>query len=464
MCSRIVLFVLLLVYSVSLAITSGNGDYVSKYPPSTHNPVVVTVNGSDLYVIDVCLWNTESLDGFVEVAYSTETSIVTISASFSEVERKDTTTPIIGYPEVWIGCKPWWNPCANDWEVKFPTNSFSFEVEVKASLEKKKGVINVAFDFWFLTENDTNCDPSQDPKTIEVMFWLYYDHELGEWMIDKGAEVIVVPIVLNGVQVDEPFYFYYSKGTWNFIVFFPANRNLTDYHVKYSMEKLVEIIDSKHPELNIRSRYLAGVELGTEISAKPTDYTLKVTLFKVKPLVSSERIHIELDGIEVDNGTVVVNATLQCQDGVIEGAYYIIDSGEPEEIPALDGAYDSPIEKISVKVNASKFDDGYYTLSIRGYSSQVYSEWLNITLRVRTLGPRYHIIALSLRPYKAVRASDLAKAIGPSLTAVWKWNYEKQDFEVYIPGVSENDFELNIGEGYFIYLKSTVKWVEAGKP
>jgi len=169
----------------------------------------------------------------------------------------------------------------------------------------------------------------------------------------------------------------------------------------------------------------------------------------------------------VENAKVIIKVSIACQGGIVEGAEYSINSSPPTAIPSPeDGAYDEPKEIVVVTIDGAQLSDGYYTVSIRGWSGQVYSQWLNISLRVRTLGPRYHIIALTLKPVGTYKASDLAKAIGSALTGVWKWDDEEQKFIVYIPGVSgsEKDFEIVMGVGYFIYLKSEAKWIEVGYP
>jgi len=215
----------------------------------------------------------------------------------------------------------------------------------------------------------------------------------------------------------------------------------------------------------IEEAYPAGT-YSVYIEAKIPDYGIvkdQVSFSVVKEVTVS----ITLIEAYVENAKVVIKVSIVCEGGVIEGAEYSLNSSPPTAIPSPeDGAYDEPKEVVSVTINGSQLSDGYYTVSIRGWSSGVYSQWLNLSLRVRTLGPRYHIVALTLKPIGKYKASDLAKAIGPALTGIWKWDDKKQKFIVYIPGVSspEKDFEILMGVGYFIYLKSEAKWIEVGYP
>ena len=184
-------------------------------------------------------------------------------------------------------------------------------------------------------------------------------------------------------------------------------------------------------------------------------------------VIEKVEVSISLSEAYVENGTVYIKVIISCEGGVVEGAEYSLNSSPPTPIPSPeDGAYDEPKETVVVLINGTELSDGYYVVSTRGWSQGTYSQWLNVSIRVRTLGPRYHLVALTLKPIGEYNASDLARAIGPPLSAVWKWDDEKQEFIVYIPGVSgpEKDFEIVMGEGYFIYLREEAKWIEVGYP
>jgi len=258
-----------------------NGVYYSSYPPSTHDPVVVGENGRRIYVIDVNLWNTESLDGTVEVKYFRINRSIVVTANINSVHVRDQNTPVIGYPEVWIGCKPWWNPCANDWNISFPTTDFNFTVCIKSTLNKKKGVINVAFDLWFLPVGTKDVDPSKYSDTVELMIWLYYDPMAAEWMIMRGAQVVYLPLSINGLYTLEEFYIYHSAGKWHYIALFPRKRNITNTLVRFNLEDIIDAVENSYGEL-IHGKYLMGIEVGTEIWKGRVDYVLIIQNFNVE--------------------------------------------------------------------------------------------------------------------------------------------------------------------------------------
>lgn len=266
---------------LDVIIACDDGVYYSSYPPSIHNPVVVGENGRRIYVIDVNLWNTESLDGTVKVKYFRINRSIVVTANINSVHTRDQNTPVIGYPEVWIGCKPWWNPCANDWNISFPTTDFNFTVCIETALNKREGVINVAFDLWFLPVNTKDVDPSKYSDTVELMIWLYYDPMAAEWMIMRGAQVVYLPLSINGLYTLEEFYIYHRAGRWHYIALFPRKRNITNTLVRFNLEDIVDVVEDSYGEL-INGKYLMGIEVGTEIWKGKVDYTLIIQGFNVE--------------------------------------------------------------------------------------------------------------------------------------------------------------------------------------
>ncbi|RLF22030.1 MAG: hypothetical protein DRM97_06055 [Thermoprotei archaeon] len=144
---------------------------------------------------------------------------------------------------------------------------------------------------------------------------------------------------------------------------------------------------------------------------------------------------------------------------------YEIDSGGLQDIVAPnDGAYDSPQEEVTIIINATSYGVGEHIIHVKVWAELEYTSDWTCKFMVRELKARYNLIALYLRPPHTLKASDLANAVGPNLLAIWRWDVEKQDFVSYIPGVSppEEDFILEVGYGYFVYLKAPALLVEVG--
>lgn len=168
------------------------------------------------------------------------------------------------------------------------------------------------------------------------------------------------------------------------------------------------------------------------------------------------------------NSTVkagVVNLTVKIiSPKNITGAEYAIDdTNSPTTIPSpVDGDWDSSIEYVRISLNASSYNDGFHTIYVRANDTESTSDWLTVRLHVRSLVRRYNLIALMLPPPLGYSAEDVANAIGPSAVLISKWDTSSQNFVNYLTSSPrpEDDFELELGFGYFIYLYSNQKFVE----
>ncbi len=173
-----------------------------------------------------------------------------------------------------------------------------------------------------------------------------------------------------------------------------------------------------------------------------------------------------VEDVSVVRGIVRLNITLSMNgSGYISAVEYGIGNSNYSAKP-VDGVYNSTVETVHIELNGTSYEDGEYTLWVKARTSNgCESPEFNYTLKVRTLKPRYNLIALTLQPLKPINASDLATAVGQALLGIWKWNPELQEYEGYTPGVSEpsDDFPLEVGYGYFVYLAEPAKLVEIGK-
>ena len=199
--------------------------------------------------------------------------------------------------------------------------------------------------------------------------------------------------------------------------------------------------------------------IATREDGKTKEREVQVTV------VESVNIYLELESVKVVRGVIEVNFTVWCEEDLpITTAEYYINNSFVGYAEPQDGKFDEAVENATIYYDAKYLDDGFHSLSFRGKSEDFYSDWLNLTIHVRTLHKRYSIVALVLSPIGQYKASDMAKAIGSNLTGIWKWDINSQDFIAYIPGVTGEDFEIIIGEGYFVYMNDEAKWVEVGMP
>ena len=216
--------------------------------------------------------------------------------------------------------------------------------------------------------------------------------------------------------------------------------------------------------------YLDGSELNYSVYLADDSWLLHFTYRH-----STHRVVIDLpevliegvviDGVLVDSGVVEITAVVRRIKAVM-GVEYAVDhvSSAVNVQSPEDGEWGALEETVKIVINGSNFGDGLHKVYIRAYNSSGPGRWFIIKIYVRSLRSRYNLIALMLHPLVSINASTLCRALWPSVTLVARWNPETQSFEGYIPGFSgpEDDFPIEFGYGYFVYLVSPRKLVEVG--
>ena len=274
--------------------------YAVRYPPRFAT-AVVREGGLDKYVISVDMWNARYVKGDVEVSYSWS-DVVTILCNISKSRTRIYNSMVVGYPEVWIGCKPWGGPCAcSYWGLEFPRRDFNLVVETELHLEKTEGTINVALEMWLVTTNDLKVDPTARTSTIELMVWFYYDPPMAKWMIDNmkrqgGLEKYrrEVPVIVDGRETNVTFYVFHKRGRWHYVAVFPEDPTvLMGRRIALNISGIIETVKDVHPRLNFEDKWLFGVELGAELAYGPCRFVLTVKHFNVRASSGGRRSSLQ---------------------------------------------------------------------------------------------------------------------------------------------------------------------------
>ena len=205
----------------------------------------------------------------------------------------------------------------------------------------------------------------------------------------------------------------------------------------------ITIADSNSPETNVTINGSGTVT---------ANFIVKVTNLTLR-LVNST----------VQTGIVNLTVKIISPNNITGAGYAIDDINSLNIIPSpIDGSWDSSIEFIRISFNGSTYADGFHTIYVRANDTEVTSNWLTACFHVRSLVRRYNLIALMLVPPHGYSAEDVANALGPSAVLISKWDASRQSFINYLTSRPrpEDDFELELGYGYFIYLSSNRKFVE----
>jgi hypothetical protein len=224
--------------------------------------VDATGDGVPDFVIDICPWNLKSGKGKYEMTYDPVTRTVATVVDFQDLEPHDWNTWVIGYPEVYIGRKPWGSRYVNGFGVNFPMRvgelepfliSFYFSFE-----ELNLAGYNFAADAWLLKERDSVRGPGAGE--LEIMVWLVGVNAPGETV---GAER--VPIVINGSFAKALFEVKLvpQEDRADILIFLLREPEYRRGYVAYDPTMFVRLA-VKYARFDVNGHYLIGWELGTE--------------------------------------------------------------------------------------------------------------------------------------------------------------------------------------------------------
>ncbi|MEM2940571.1 MAG: hypothetical protein QW304_03350 [Thermoproteota archaeon] len=222
----------------------------------------VDVNGDGKidYVIDICSWNLKSASGSITMTFDTSNRKLVTQCSITNANPR---ASVNGYPEIYVGRKPWDTSYANGLGVNFPlkvstlitktlTVSYSYNIEsVQSSMN-----FNFAADAWIVRESVKN-NPGQGPGAgdLEIMVWTYSQN-----MNPAGSKVGEVTIGGKTWEV-------YRQGSigngWQYIAFKLKGQNIKSGTISYNAAAFVNAA-KKYATFDISNHYLLDWEIGTE--------------------------------------------------------------------------------------------------------------------------------------------------------------------------------------------------------
>jgi subtilisin family serine protease len=194
-----------------------------------------------------------------------------------------------------------------------------------------------------------------------------------------------------------------------------------------------------------------------------TNYSIKGSYLHA--IFSFSLVHepvVLFTGSYVENGVIKLNLTAIGPDILNRTEYAVDDTSSVKEDMLYLGL---KAEDVQLSLDGKKYSDGIHTIYVRAVDKNGKAgPWTKVYFSTRTLYARYNLISL-IFSRKNYHASDLAKAL-PLITMISRWDPAKQDYFSYIPGFSgpEDDFLIEIGSGYFVYLSSSGKLVEVIEP
>jgi len=223
--------------------------------------VDVTGDGRADYGIEVSPWQLNSASGYIRMTFDTSTRVLRTECNLQNVQPRVATN---GYPEIYVGRKPWNTQYANGLGVNFPISvstllsrnlyvSFSINIE---SLHSSMN-FNIAADAWVVRSSVANS-PGTSPGSgdLEIMVWVYSQN-----LNPAGRKVGEVTIGGRTWEVwreDSV-----SWGGWQYICFKPKGWSIRSGYVSYNVADFIRAA-RRYATFGISRHYLLGWEIGTE--------------------------------------------------------------------------------------------------------------------------------------------------------------------------------------------------------
>lgn len=231
--------------------------------PGQNTYAMVDVNGDGKadYGIEVCAWNVNSGTGSIKMTFDTSTRVLTTQCSLTNVQP---LAYVNGYPEIYVGRKPWGTTYANGLGVNFPisvstlltkTLTLSYSIRITSLLSSMN--FNSAADAWVVRPSVANSPGTPPgPGDLEIMVWVYRQN-LGP-AGSKVGEVTIGGRVWEVYRENSV-----SWGGWQYIAFIPKGWSIKSGTVSYDIAAFIRAA-KQYATFDISNHYLLGWEIGTE--------------------------------------------------------------------------------------------------------------------------------------------------------------------------------------------------------
>jgi len=234
-----------------------------SWPSQSWPSAMIDVNndGRYDYGIEVSPWQLNSASGSITMTFDTSTRTLRTTCNLQNVQPRVATN---GYPEIYVGRKPWNKQYANGLGVNFPISVstlqsrsliVTFTINIQSLLSSMN--FNIAADAWIVRPSVAN-NPGTSPGSgdLEIMVWVFSQNlnPAGS----KVGEVTISGRTWEVWRMDSV-----SWGGWQYIAFKPKGWSIRSGTVSYDAAAFVRAA-KKYATIDISGHYLLGWEIGTE--------------------------------------------------------------------------------------------------------------------------------------------------------------------------------------------------------
>ncbi|MBO3800323.1 MAG: hypothetical protein FGF52_04655 [Candidatus Brockarchaeota archaeon] len=232
----------------------------------TFRLVDVNSDGKYDYRIDICNWNINSAKGGrINMTYDISTTTLITEADIWGAQPQNYVN---GYPEIYVGRKPWDGQYANGLGLNFPykvsdlvLGVASLKVSFSVDLQRLNPDMNfnIAADAWLVDERHAfNPGSGLSIPHVEVMVWVFRSNlgpagsKVGEEDMSGRAWEVWRKVETNNAT---------------YIAIIPKGWSLRKGSISYDVSEVMRIA-KKYAPFDISDYYLVGWELGTEWGTK----------------------------------------------------------------------------------------------------------------------------------------------------------------------------------------------------
>ncbi|ADM27292.1 glycoside hydrolase family 12 [Ignisphaera aggregans DSM 17230] len=250
---------------------------ILEYPKDLSTVKTLDINGDGISDVKVAInpWNMRSAQGYQKMIINLSTRSIKFISNLTNVSPAEWTN---GYPEIYIGRKPWDYSYVNGFGVAFPMKISElkpFVVSFYICIDRLDPSMNfnIAADAWIVRESIArNAGASPSQGDIEIMVWLF-NQNLQPAGSRIGEEIL--PIVINGTKYYKTFEVWKMNsvpwGGWDYIAFKPKDWSIRCGSVVYDPTQFVKALSKYTDGIDISNYYLLDWEIGTEWGSRTSN-------------------------------------------------------------------------------------------------------------------------------------------------------------------------------------------------
>lgn len=221
------------------------------------------------YVMQINMWNLKSANGTATLRYCNGTFYY--RQELRDIVEKSPSAWVAGWPEIWIGYKPWNQPSTVGSPFPIQISNLlnsTMEVSVNYSVDIAPGnPLDLAFDIWVLkSPQEVASTSGPGPGDQEIMIWLYHQDT-----IPAGSQIgeVQIPIALNGTSVNATFSVWRYEPApggfiqWEYIAFVLAD-NPKSASIRFNLADFVRAAAKFTQISNYKDLWMVDLEIGSE--------------------------------------------------------------------------------------------------------------------------------------------------------------------------------------------------------